>query len=159
LVESFGIRADHEGVSATSPRPTQPRSTTVRAALLLTAAGIALAGCGRATQPVANQGPTATATAPVPDAGTSAEAAIPRGDNPPAPTGASQEPAATSAHGAEASPGVAPAAAPLAARPPLVAPVVVVPEDLAGIDQSLADFDIQLTNAGHDAATPEGDLG
>jgi hypothetical protein len=42
---------------------------------------------------------------------------------------------------------------------PLVAPVTLVPEDLAGIDRGLADIDTQLTGAGKDAATPEGDLG
>jgi hypothetical protein len=133
-------------VSATSPHPVQPRNPTRRAALLLAAAGIVVAGCAPASEPVANRtaAPHAGAAAP----------AIPSGDNRPGLAGVPQTPATTSTvPGARTSPGGTPAAT----APPVAE--VTLADLLVNVDEALADLDAQLTSAARDADTPEGDLG
>jgi hypothetical protein len=148
---SVTIPADDQGVSTTTPRTAAPRGTAFRAALLLAAAGTVLAGCGRATEPVASHQSSDSV------AGVPAAAAVPPDTTSSAPTGVTQAPPTTPSSGAEASPMATRPAAPAPA--PVVAAVTVAPEDLAGIDRSLTDIDTQLDDAGQDAATPEGDLG
>jgi hypothetical protein len=135
-------------VSATTLDTDRRRSTVFRAALLLTAAGIVLAGCGGVTEPVASHRTTASG------ADLPAEVTVPSGENPPTHARTSQAPAATPDPGAEGSP-VTASAAPTS----LTTHVTLTPEELADIDRLLAGMDAHLADADNDAATPEGDLG
>jgi hypothetical protein len=146
-MNSRPLSADPESVSATTPHTVPTRFTVSRAALLLTAAGIVLAGCGRVTEPVASYR-TAGSGAGIPTGVT-----VPPSDHPPAAAETSQALAAIPAHGVDA-----PAATTLAATAPLVAATALTPEELADIDRLLAGLDTHLAEAAHDAAIPEGDL-
>jgi hypothetical protein len=129
-------------VSATTPHA-RPRSTCFRAALLLTATGIVLTGCGRATEPVASYRGTGS------DAGIPTGVAVGPGDSPPSPARASQPPATTPVQEAVTFPAV---------TAPPAAPITLAPDELADIDRLLAGMEDHLADAAHDADTPEGDL-